>query len=122
MPKEAFTEADFYVFWKKYIDILNKQGDKMLGSILLSSIPVLEKNLVLLTYPNAMMLEEVKLNQLHVLNYLRAKLKNYQIKFKLILNEADDKKFVYTPEEKYVKLREINPMIEELRKTLFLDI
>ncbi len=110
------------MLWKKYTDILNKQGDKMLGSILLSSEPILKDNLVLLTYPNSMMLEEVKRNQGHVLNYLRSKLKNYQIQFKLILNEEEEKRYAYTPEEKYNKLREINPLVEDFRKTFHLDL
>lgn len=122
LPVEPFTQADFYVFWKKYIDILNKQGDKMLASILLSSEPILKERLVHLTYPNAMMLEEVKKNQGHVLNYLRNKLKNHKLLFKLILNEEIEKKYAYTPEEKYNKLREINPLVDELRKTFHLDL
>jgi DNA polymerase-3 subunit gamma/tau len=122
MPKEAFTQAEFYVQWKHYISILNKQGDKMLGSILNSSDPVLNENTVNLTYPNAMMLEEVKKNQTHVLNYLRDKLKNYQISFNLILDEKQEKNYAYTPEEKYRKLKEINPSLEDFRRTLFLDI
>lgn len=121
-PKEDFTQAEFYVYWKKYIAILNKQGEKMLASILNSSEPVLKGSIVDLVYPNSMMLEEVKKNQLVVLNYLRGKLKNYQIKFNLILDEKQEKRFAYTPHEKYEKLREMNPMIEELRKVLFLDI
>jgi len=122
LPVEAFTQADLYVFWKKYIAILNKQGDKMLSSILLSSEPDLQETVVHLTYPNAMMLEEVKKSQTHILNYLRSKLKNYQISFKLILNEADEKKYAYTPEEKYNKLREINPEVEDFRKAFHLDL
>jgi len=94
----------------------------MLASILNSSEPVLKETTVSLTYPNSMMLEEVKRNQTHVLNYLRGKLKNYQLGFNLILDETQEKKFAYTPEEKYQKLREMNPMIEEMRKMLFLDI
>lgn len=122
LPKEIYTDAEFYVFWKKYIDILNKQGDKMLASILASSDPVLQENLVHLTYPNAMMLEEVKQNKRHILNYIRKKLNNHQISFRLILNEEDEKKFVYTPEEKYNKLREINPFIDDFRKAFHLDL
>lgn len=122
LPVEAFTQADLYVFWKKYIAILNKQGDKMLASILSSSEPVLKENLVHLTYPNAMMLEEVKNNKSHVLNYLRNKLKNHQILFELILNEEAEKKYAYTPEEKYNKLREINPIVDDFRKAFHLDL
>ncbi len=94
----------------------------MLVSILNSSEPVLKDGLVQLTYPNKMMLEEVKKHQTYILNYLREKLHNYEISFQLILNESDEKKYAYTPQEKYAKLREINPMIDELRKKLHLDL
>ncbi len=122
MPKEDFSKADFQVYWKKYIDILTKQGDKILPSILSASEPILKDTRINLTYPNAMMLAEVKKNQVHVLNYLRRKLNNYQISFNLILNESEEKKYAYTPEEKYHKLRELNPLIDELRKTFHLDL
>lgn len=94
----------------------------MLASILNSSEPILKETTVDLIYPNSMMLEEVKKNQIVVLNYLRGKLKNYQLKFNLILDEKQEKRFAYTPHEKYQKLKELNPMIEEMRKVLFLDI
>ena len=122
MPKEDFSQADFQVYWKKYIDILTKQGDKILPSILSASEPILKDTQINLTYPNAMMLAELKKNQVHVLNYLRRKLNNYQISFNLILNESEEKKYAYTPEEKYHKLRELNPLIDELRKTFHLDL
>ncbi len=122
LPKDPFSSADFMVYWNKYIDILNKQGDKMLASILKSSEPVLKKFEVYLTYPNAMMVEEVKKNQTYILNYLREKLNNYELSFHYILNEEAEKKYAYTPQEKYIKLQEINPLIAELRKKLHLDI
>jgi DNA polymerase-3 subunit gamma/tau len=122
LPKEEFSFADFFVYWKKYIDILNKQGDKMLVSILNSSEPVLKDVVVELTYPNKMMLEEVKKHQTYILNYLRDKLQNYDLSLQLILNESDEKKYAYTPQEKYARLREINPLIDELRKKLHLDL
>lgn len=122
LPKEPFSQSDFYVYWKKYINILSKQGDKILPSILNASEPVLKETIITLTYPNAMMVSEVKKQQTHVLNYLRNKLKNYEISFNLVLNESKEKSYAYTPEEKYNKLRELNPLLDELRKKLYLDL
>ena len=34
----------------------------------------------------------------------------------------EEKKYIYTPEEKYNRLREINPHIDDLRKELDLDL
>ncbi len=39
LPREDFSQADFFVYWKKYIDILNKQKSSMLASILNSTPP-----------------------------------------------------------------------------------
>ncbi len=122
MPKKAFSKAEFDVYWAKYISILNRQGDKMLGSILNTSKPVLKDTVIHLVYPNTMMAEELNKQQTKVLNYLREKLQNYQIKFNIVVDEKEEKTYAYTPQEKYVKLVEINPMIEEMRKMLFLDI
>ena len=122
LPKQAFSEADFFVYWKKYIQILEKQGDKMLASILNATQPQLTDTEVHLVLPNQMMLEEVRKNQVHVLNYLRNKLQNYLLNFRLELDETQEKAFVYTPQEKYAKLREINPLLDHLRKSLHLDL
>ncbi len=86
------------------------------------SKPILKDTVIHLTYPNQMILDEVKKNQTSILNYLRNKLQNHQIVLKLILDEAIEKKYAYTPEEKYQKLQEMNPLMDELRKTLFLGI
>jgi DNA polymerase-3 subunit gamma/tau len=40
----------------------------------------------------------------------------------LTLNEAVEKKFAYTPQEKYHKLKEMNPLLEKLRQTFELDL
>lgn len=122
LSRETFSTASFEVAWKRYIDILNKQGEKMLGGILSAISYKVDKELVVLTFPNSMMLEEVRKNQTSILNFLRDKLQNYYLKFDLHLDEKIEKKFVYTPQEKYEKLKEKNPLIEELRKKLHLDI
>lgn len=122
LPEKPFSEADFIVYWKKYIEILTKQGEKMLSAILNSTEPVLKETCITLTYPNAMMMEEVRKNQTPILNYLRDKLQNYSIRFDLHFNEQDEKSFVYTPQEKFEKLMEINPILGEFRQRFNLDI
>jgi DNA polymerase-3 subunit gamma/tau len=122
LPYEDFSEADFIVYWKKYIEVLNKQKEKMLASILASAEPVLNKTTIKVVYANAMMMEEVRKNQTPILNYLREKLKNYALTFDLQYNEDTEKSFVYTPQEKYDKLLEINPQLSKFRKNFDLDI
>lgn len=99
-----------------------KQGQKMLSAILTSSEPNLKDTTIKITYPNAMMMEEVKKNQIPILNYLREKLQNYDINFDLDFNEDIEKSFVYTAQEKFEKMLEINPILGEFRRTFELDI
>lgn len=117
-----FTQAEFTVFWKKYIEILNKQGEKMLAAIISATHFEIIENQIKLTFPNTMMLEEVRKNQVGILNYMKKNLNNYSISFDYILNEAEEKNFIYTPQEKYQKLVEINPIMVELKKVFDLDV
>jgi len=56
------------------------------------------------------------------LPYIREGLNNYAIQIKVLVKETEEKNFIYTPEEKYNRLREINPAIDELRRKLDLDL
>ena len=57
-----------------------------------------------------------------LLNFLREKLNNYGIKIIVTLNETVEKKFAYTPQEKFNKMKEMNPLLEKLRQTFELDL
>ena len=57
-----------------------------------------------------------------LLNFLREKLNNFGIEILVTLNETVEKKFAYTPLEKYKKMKEINPLLEKLRQTFELDL
>ncbi|WP_407704785.1 hypothetical protein [Tenacibaculum tangerinum] len=57
-----------------------------------------------------------------LLKFLREKLNNYGIQLNIIVNETVEKKFAYTPQEKYDKLKEKNPLIEKLKNTFGLDV
>ena len=56
------------------------------------------------------------------MSYLRKNLNNYDINLDITVNEEMEKKYAYTPIEKYEKLKEKNPNLELLRKTFDLDI
>lgn len=56
------------------------------------------------------------------MKFLRENLNNYGISIAVQLNEAVEKKFAYTPQEKYNKLKEKNPLLEKLRQAFELDL
>jgi DNA polymerase-3 subunit gamma/tau len=57
-----------------------------------------------------------------LLQYLRKALNNFSISLDIIVNETLEKKYAYTPEDKYEKLVEKNKHIELLRKIFELDL
>ena len=122
-PKEVFTEKTLQKHWEEYIDLLNKKGQKSMASIVGTALPILEDGFkILFTVPNKLMEDQFKKGKPKLLKFLREQLNNYGIEIILTLNEAVEKRFAYTPQEKYLKMKEINPLLEKLRQTFELDM
>lgn len=54
--------------------------------------------------------------------YLRTSLQNHNLSIDVIVDEKTEKNFIYTADEKYERLKEINPMIDLLRQEFDLDV
>ena len=122
-PKEEFTEKSLQQHWKDYTDLLNKKGERSMASIIGAGIPQLKDRFkISYTVPNKLMADQFRKGKPKLLKFLREKLNNYGIEIQLTLNEAVEKKFAYTPQEKYHKLKEMNPLLEKLRQTFELDL
>ena len=122
-PKDAFTEKKLQELWKSYVELLNKKGERSIASIIGTDIPTLGANFqISFTVPNKLMQDQFKKGKPKLMNFLREKLNNYGIAIVVLLNEAVEKKFAYTPDEKYKKLKEKNPLLEKLRQAFELDL
>ena len=122
-PKEVFTEKTLQKYWEEYTDLLNKKGQKSMASIVGTALPILEDGFkILFTVPNKLMEDQFKKGKPKLLKFLREKLNNYGIEILLTLNETVEKKFAYTPQEKYLKMKGMNPLLEKLRQTFELDM
>ena len=122
-PKDTFTEKKLQELWTNYVDLLNKKGERSMASIVGTDLPKLEENFkVSFTVPNKLMEDQFRKGRPKLLNFLREKLNNFGIDILVTLNETIEKKFAYTPQEKYNKMKEINPLLDKLRKTFELDM
>jgi len=122
-PKDAFTEKKLQELWKSYVELLNKKGERSIASIIGTDIPTLGANFqISFTVPNKLMQDQFKKGRPKLMNFLREKLNNYGTAIVVLLNEAVEKKFAYTPDEKYKKLKEKNPLLEKLRQAFELDL
>ena len=122
LPKDTFTEPQLIELWNTYIKNLNKKGEKIVASIMNADIPKVKGFIIELTFPNSMMKAELLKIRPKLLKYFREKLNNYSIDFDIKINEESEKKFAYTPQEKYNKLLEKNKALAKLKKTFKLDL
>jgi DNA polymerase-3 subunit gamma/tau len=122
-PTESFSEEEMQKHWADFVKKLDDKGKKILASNLNADIPKLRSETIIwIELPNSTMKKEVEREQSLMLNYLKDQLNNYDISLQITVNEETSKKFAFTPEEKYEKLREKNPAIDLLRQEFDLDL
>ena len=78
--------------------------------------------MILVTYPNQLMKKELLRVRPKVLKHIRSALNNYSVDFEIEVKEENQKRFAYTPQEKYELLKEKNSEISFLRKTFNLEL
>ena len=122
LPKTPFSEGKLINLWSEYAQQLIKGGDKSLASILMATKPTLTEFHVHYSLPNQLMAEQLERARPRLLKYLRDSLNNFSIDLTVKVAATEVKKFVYTPQEKYKKLQELNPTIDLLRNLFGLDI
>ncbi len=122
-PRTVFTEKELIVIWNEYQQKLIKKGQKNMAYCMSSNTPkALENYAVQLTLPNHLMRTQLESGKFDLVHYLREKLNNYGIVLLLEVNETVENKFAYTAREKFDKLKEKNPLLEELRQKFQLDL
>jgi DNA polymerase-3 subunit gamma/tau len=108
--------------WKKFSDSIAVNGEKNMVALLQLDIPRL-KNKVEIHYsvPNDTNRVELEKNSNELMTYLRDQLSNDALTLKLHLDVKEEKKFVYTNEEKYNTLSEKNPTLKQFKKKFDLE-
>ena len=123
LPNDPFTEEDLLKYWAVFVTKLETDGKYNLASILQIDTPkLIDEHTIGLEFPNTTNKIEVERQQFELLQYLRKAVNNFSITLDIKVNETLEKKYVYTPEDKYEKLVEKNKHVKLLRKTFDLDI
>ena len=121
LPEEKFTQEQLSTVWIKYVEHLTERGQLILASIINADKPILEGTTIKLRFPNQSMKEDLEKSQGQILEYLKRQLNNYLIDFEIAVDKSVTKKYVYTDQDKFVKLVEKNPAVDLLRITFDLD-
>ncbi|MDI9309511.1 MAG: hypothetical protein QM535_04800 [Limnohabitans sp.] len=122
LPTEPFTETEMLEQWVKYAKRLGDKGYKIMESLLLINDPVLKGTTIIHELPNESSKIDFEGEKHDLLGYLRGKLHNHNITIEITINESIELKKAFTVEEKYERLKEINPSLETLRKLFDLDL
>ena len=120
---DEFSNEELKKMWVKYYSMLIEKGEKNLASILQIDEPILKnKQEIHFTLSNNINKIELEKNKVNLLNFLKEKLNNNLIEIILHVNKQKEKEFIYSPTEKFEKLKEINPTIEKMRKEFKLGL
>lgn len=117
-----FSEQEMQEAWQEFAAQQIEKGEKILASIMQTDTPVLRGKDICIELPNDTMKLELERVQYYLMGFLKDKLQNTHIQLKVKVNEKAEKKFAFTPIEKFQKLQEKNPLLEKLRATFDLDI
>ncbi|MEL1244246.1 DNA polymerase III subunit gamma/tau [Flavobacterium sp. DGU11] len=123
LPREAFNETDMRLQWNKFAQRLSDSGQKIMSTYMLINDPVLDADgfTIRLELPNGGSKVDFDNNKHELLGYLRGKLHNHDIVIDVHVNEVVSSRHAFTPQEKFDKLKAINPAVETLRKMFDLD-
>ncbi|NER14042.1 DNA polymerase III subunit gamma/tau [Leptobacterium flavescens] len=123
LPEDSFKEEEMQDAWSDYIKKIEGDGKKIMASNLAADTPKLrDTNTIWIELPNDTMKKEIEREHYPLMEHLKKRLNNYKIELKITVNEVAAKKYAFTPQEKYEKLREKNPLLDKLRKEFDLDV
>ncbi len=120
-PTVPFTEEAFLAQWKIYKDKLLADGQIMFASAF-ENAPEIEGTLIKVIVENKAIVDEFTAQKPDILDFFRATLNNYSIDFELTINKDKANKKAFTPEEKFEKMSEKNPVLKILRDRLDLEV
>ena len=117
-----FTIDDLMIHWNNYLKIIESNGNQNMLAILKMDLPEIKSGFNI-KFNVANSINKVELNKEleSMLPYLKTKLNNHKINFMVNISESN-KSYVYTTEEKYEKMKTINPSITNLKRAFDLDI
>lgn len=122
LPTEPFTYNQFIQKWNSYVEELNKRGYKIQASNLNVNPPELKGTTIHLQVPSEISKEEIIAQKAHLLKYLHKQLRNFSIDLEVeVKAEVFVQRYAFTPQDKFEKLRDENPLIEDFVEAFSLE-
>lgn len=121
--KELFSYEQLMVLWKEYIQKVKEENKINFYTILTANDPLLSKpNEITVLITNGAQESILQNEQVEFLNFLRTRLKNFELGIVTQKVESKLENRLYTSIEKYQYLVEKNPKLAEMRRRFNLDL
>jgi len=121
--RKPFSIDELRMNWTKFAFIAKEKGLETLHNAMVASDPTLGENYAVnYTINNEIQLGFIKNNETDIVNYLRTELNNWGIHLNLKEEIVKGEVEAHTSQAKFEKMKERNPIIEELRKKFHLDL
>ena len=119
----TFDNVSLNSAWKEYSSNLEKNGNNSLSSLMEMNEPYInDDNNINFKVPSKSNKKELDFEKEKIIKYLKDKLKNGNIILEIIIDKETNKEYYATPQEKFEKLSEINPLLNQFKKDLKLDL
>lgn len=119
----TFDNVSLNSAWKEYSSNLEKNGNNSLSSLMEMNEPYInDNNKINFKVPSKSNKKELDFEKEKIIKYLKDKLKNGNIILEILIDKETNKEYYATPQEKFEKLSEINPLLNQFKKDLKLDL
>ncbi|MGP8215630.1 MAG: DNA polymerase III subunit gamma/tau [Bacteroidia bacterium] len=121
---QPLTDELLLKAWAEYIE-LNKEKKMGLCSILRQTIPkksAEKPSLMEVTVASTMQQQSIEEERSNLLDFLRNRLKHPALQMAINISKTETQRKPYTQEEKYLHMKEKNPVVEKLKDQLDLGI
>jgi DNA polymerase-3 subunit gamma/tau len=122
-PRETVTEEALSLAWKQFADDHVAEGSRSLYTTLTAEQPVIDGEQIRFKIHNAIQERDLTEMRTELMDYLRKSLNNVGLQLEVErVQEQEVKKEFLSEREKYDRLVSKNPLLDELRKRLDLDL
>ena len=118
-----FNSEKLKLKWIQYSKNLSEKGNNSLSSLLEINEPnIFQNNKIIFTVPSKSNKKEIDNDRENLIKFLRLELQNDLIELEVIVDKSTSKEYYSTPQEKFEKLNKINPLLDQFKKDLKLDL
>jgi DNA polymerase III subunit gamma/tau len=121
-PEDSFTETDLLALWEKLKDHFKSTSPGIFTAFNTHPPVLADEFTIEIGVDNAVQQDNIKEQRQHILSVMRQTLNNYALNFRVVVKEGQKVQKAYLPAEKYQKMQERNPYVDQLRTDLDLDI